>query len=132
MAKSQILKDLANNTVALDVALRRLMIICSDLNYDEIYNWAEKELNGYEIGDPVPLYRKQRMGQILYSGLKGSMINCLQLTNQPLPSHCIPKSIQEALHDRYDRDPISSIIEKANSNQKYKFDFHSCPQQLDG
>ena len=46
MAKSKILKELANNEVPLDVALKRLLIICDDLDYKELFSWAEKELNG--------------------------------------------------------------------------------------
>ena len=32
MAKSKVLKELANNEITLDVALKRLLLICNDLN----------------------------------------------------------------------------------------------------
>lgn len=57
MAKSKILKELANNEVPLDVALKRLLIICDDLDYKELFSWAEKELNGYFGEESVPEYR---------------------------------------------------------------------------
>ena len=47
MAKSKIIKELANKEVALEVAFNRLLIIASDLNNDDLINWATNELNGY-------------------------------------------------------------------------------------
>ena len=56
------------------------MIICNDLDYTEIYNWADKELNGYQVNDSVPEYRRQKYGHITYSGLKGNSYNYLKIT----------------------------------------------------
>ena len=53
MAKSKVLKELANNEITLDVALKRLLLICNDLNYTELFSWAEKELNGYSSDEAV-------------------------------------------------------------------------------
>lgn len=44
MAKSKIIKDLANNQISIEVALQRLMIIASDLDNEELLAWAEAEL----------------------------------------------------------------------------------------
>ena len=95
MAKSKILKELANNEVPLDVALKRLLIICDDLDYKELFSWAEKELNGYFGEESVPEYRNIGMGQILYSGLKGSMVSHLKLTNQPFPIQWMPSKFMD-------------------------------------
>ena len=49
MAKSKIIKELANNDISLEVALNRLMIIASDIENEELSQWAERELNGYKM-----------------------------------------------------------------------------------
>ena len=58
MAKSNIIKQLANNEVSVSTALNRLLIIASDIENDELYSWVDQELNGYEVYDNLPEYRK--------------------------------------------------------------------------
>lgn len=122
MAKSKILLQLVNNEITLDVALKRLMLICSDLHYDEIYKWAEKELEGYGNDDEIPEYRNLGVGQIFYSGLKGNSFNMITLTNQPFPIHWVPKEVEEYVFKNYEKAPIRSIVEKANSNSTFSQD----------
>jgi hypothetical protein len=81
MAKSKVIKELANNEITLEIALNRLMIIASDIENDELSKWAEKELNGYLPDDAVPDYRVVKNTQILYSGINGRY----QVTRTPLP-----------------------------------------------
>jgi len=81
MAKSKILKELANNEIDLEVAVSRLMIISSDIGNEKLYKWAESELNGYTSSDNLPEYRNLEIGHIVYSGLNGRML----VTNQPIP-----------------------------------------------
>ena len=76
-AKCKILKELANNEIALDVAFKRLLLICNDLNYTEIFAWAEKELNGYGVEEPVPEYRNLGVGKLLYSAPEKPSTCCL-------------------------------------------------------
>lgn len=51
MAKSKILKEVANNEISVEIALRRLYIIASDLEDDALITWIDKELNGYSEED---------------------------------------------------------------------------------
>ena len=81
MAKSKILKQLANNEITLEVALSRLMVIASDINNDALSAWAEMELNGYTEFSSLPSYRKIVSNNISYSGLKG----VLKIKNASLP-----------------------------------------------
>ena len=80
MAKSKIIKELANNEISLEVALNRLLIIASDIGNDELAQWSEKELNGYTKNDTVPDYRVAKNTQITYSGINGRY----QVTDAPL------------------------------------------------
>ena len=42
MAKSTIIKELANNQISMEVALQRLMIIASDLENEELAEYIKK------------------------------------------------------------------------------------------
>ena len=125
MAKSKILKELANNEVPLDGALKRLLIICDDLDYKELFSWAEKELNGYFGEESVPEYRNIGMGQILYSGLKGSMVSHLKLTNQPFPIQWMPSKFMDYVCNNYERSTIANIVERAKTTSTYSVDLTS-------
>lgn len=81
MAKSKVIKELANNEISLEVAINRLLIISSDINNENLAWWAEKELNGYSNEDVFPAYRIVRDSMFRYSGINGRM----QAKNAPLP-----------------------------------------------
>ena len=125
MAKSKVLKELANNEITLDVALRRLLLICNDLNYIELSTWAEKELNGYSDNEDVPEYRNLGVGQLLYSGLRGTVGTHLKITNNPLPILWIPKEYIDLICNNYERRTIGVIIDRANGNSQYSADLTS-------
>ena len=125
MAKSKILKELANNEITIDIALKRLLLICNDLNYEEVFSWAEKELNGYSAEEPIPEYRNLGVGKIVYSGLKGSMSSCLKLSNQPLPIQWIPDKYMDLICNNYERCTIANIIERAKSGNIFSADLTS-------
>jgi len=80
MAKSKIIKELANNSISLDVALSRLFIIASDIGNDELQQWAECELHGYGKHKP-PEYRYAKNTVFKYSGINGNY----KVTDVPLP-----------------------------------------------
>lgn len=77
MAKSKIIKELANNQISMEVALQRLMVIASDLDNDELLKWTELELHGYKKVNTLPSYRKTKSLHFTYSGINGSF----QITN---------------------------------------------------
>ena len=60
MAKSKIIKELANSSIDTATALKRLKILLLNLNKPELNNWVNSELNGYKNADDVPEYRRFR------------------------------------------------------------------------
>lgn len=112
MAKSQILKELANNEIPLDIAFNRLLIISSDISNDNLYNWCLKELNGYESSDLLPNYRKFFNSNFRYSGINGR----LHVTNQPLSPAALPLDVVEKLMKQEVRQGINTLVMFANSN----------------
>lgn len=69
MAKSKLIKDIANNEISIDIALKRALIIASDLGNEVISEWITKELYGYDTVENLPPYRT------LIGGVKYSFIN---------------------------------------------------------
>ena len=105
MAKSKIIKELANKEVSLEVAFNRLLIIASDLNNDDLINWATNELNGYSKDSKIPKYREGKMGHIVYSGINGRM----QVNNQPLPLSIFDKEPLDYIKVNYFDQDIATI-----------------------
>lgn len=115
MAKSKILKEIVNNEISIEVALKRLYVIANDLEDSDLITWVEKELYGYDDKDDVPDYRNIGCGNILYSGIKGTMICNMKIQNCPLPFQAIPKKVQEIIIDNFRRESIATIEKEANS-----------------
>lgn len=121
MAKSKIIKELANNQISMEVALQRLMIIASDLGNEELLAWAEAELQGYSQQDTLPEYRKIYSTYFLYSGINGSFkVNSCPFTFVDV--------LAEKLPDIYNvpiMDSISSLQDFIDNSDKqsYRRDF---------
>jgi len=98
MAKSKILKELANNKVSLEVALSRLMLIASDIGDTELKNWATKELNGYGVDDECPPYRCIVSGNIVFSGIRGNAFgHHIKYTNAALSIDVWPEDYRDII-----------------------------------
>lgn len=105
MAKSKIIKELANKEISLEVAFNRLLIIASDIENNDLIEWATNELNGYPDDNQPPDYRKGKMGHLVYSGINGR----LKVTNHPLPLSSIDKNLINLLQIDYFRQDIATI-----------------------
>ena len=60
MAKSKIIKELANKEISLEVAFNRLLIIASDIGNTDLIDWATNELNGYPNGSKCLNIEKEK------------------------------------------------------------------------
>ena len=96
MAKSKIIKDLANSSVDTITALKRTKVLVSALNNAEISKWLDYEISGYPEGAVIPSYRKVQ-GSLMGSYFKGSMARHMTWTNVSLPLGKMPDEIKEAL-----------------------------------
>lgn len=121
MAKSKIIKELANNQISMEVALQRLMIIASDLGNEELLTWTETELQGYSPSDTLPEYRNIHSTYFVYSGINGGF----KVTDCPFTFTNI---LEEKLSDIYNvpiMDSFSSLQNFIDSpgKQSYRRDF---------
>lgn len=113
MAKSKIIKEIANGEIELNQALRRLLVITIDLENNKLNEWIKKELNGYKTEEEVPKYRKNIGTTLKYTGFNSRT----QVTNVPLPINYISKDNREFV-TKYDAKEGISLIQKyAVSNE---------------
>ena len=121
MAKSKIIKELANNQISMEVALQRLMIIASDLGNEELSTWAEGELHGYCPEDTLPEYRKIRSVHFVYSGINGGF----QVTNCPFTFADVLAEELPSIYDVPIMDSVSSLQNFVDNpdKQSYRRDF---------
>lgn len=114
MAKSKIIKELANNEITIDVALNRLLVIASDLNNDKLAIWAESELQGYKKDEDLPSYRKLKSLRFTYSGFNG---NC-SVRNAPFVYIDIVKKYVPNALDVSIRDSVSALQKYSNNHKE--------------
>ena len=60
MAKSMIIKDIANGTIDTTTALKRAKILFAELDNAELLNWVNYEISGYPVDANLPDYRIER------------------------------------------------------------------------
>lgn len=96
MAKSKIIKDLANSLVDTTTALKRAKVLISDLSNPKIVEWIDYEISGYPTDADIPMYRKVH-GQLMGSYMKGSIATHMKWTNVSIPLGKMPESVRENL-----------------------------------
>lgn len=96
MAKSKIIKDLANGEVDTMTALKRAKVLISELQDNELLNWINREISGYPIEATLPDYRIVE-GNLLGSYLKSSMAAHMKYSNVSLPLGKMPDDLRSKL-----------------------------------
>lgn len=96
MAKSKIIKELANGTIDTQTALKRAKVLLQELDNDDVLRWINYEIEGYATDLDVPEYRKIG-GQLYGSYFKGSMVSHMKYTHVPLPLGKMPTESKQAL-----------------------------------
>jgi len=116
--KSQIIKDVVEDSVPLAKSLNRLFVLAKDVKNEELAQWVTKELSGYSSEDILPHYREFTSLQLEYSGINAST----QVNNVPLPVDFIDEEIQDQISHLSMRDSISSIQEFLDSGHSPRRD----------
>lgn len=96
MAKSKIIKELANGTIDTQTALKRAKVLLQELDNEDVLRWINYEIEGYATDLDVPEYRKIG-GQLYGSYFKGSMMSHMKYTHVPLPLGKMPTESKQAL-----------------------------------
>ena len=116
MAKSKIIKDLANGEVDTITALKRAKVLASALDNAEISKWLDYEISGYPEDAVVPSYRKTH-GSLMGSYFKGSMASHMTWTNVSLPLGKMPDETKEILLSVVFQEGVESLKKLAEKSQ---------------
>lgn len=116
MAKSKIIKDLANGSVDTITALKRAKVLLSEFENEEIKNWINYELAGYPDEASIPDYRITR-GNIVGSYFKGSMASHMTWTNVSIPLGKMPNDMQEGILNVQFREGVDALKQLFESSK---------------
>ena len=114
MAKSKIIKDIANSSVDTITALKRAKVLVSDLNNAKISKWLDYEISGYPEDATIPSYRKVK-GSLIGSYFKGSMASHMKWTNVSLPLGKMPDEAKEVLLSVEFQEGVESLKKLADA-----------------
>lgn len=115
MAKSKIIKDIANGSVDTITALKRAKVLVSDLDNPEVMKWIDHEISGYPTKVEVPSYRKV-FGNLVGSYFEGSMATHMTWNNVSIPLGKMPDDTKELLLSVEFHEGVEAL-KKIGSNQ---------------
>lgn len=116
MAKSKIIKDLANGEVDTITALKRAKVLVSDLENDGILRWLDYEISGYPEGVAIPSYRKTH-GILMGSYFRGSMATHMTWNHVSIPLGKMPDDIKELLLSVEFHESVEALRKLAQTSQ---------------
>ena len=112
MAKSNIIKNFINSNMDINTALQNLMAILYCLEDENLINWANNELSGYDSINELPEYRKLK-GRVMASYIVGNM----KYSNAPFIISHLDDDIQENLININLYSSISTLEEMKNKGE---------------
>ncbi len=116
MAKSKIIKDLANSAVDIQTVLKRTKVLLQELEDETILEWVKYEIEGYPNDVEVPEYRKIG-GQLVGTYIKGSMASHMQYKNVSLPLGKMPEDQKEKILYSNLTQSIEALYDMAKSGE---------------
>ena len=117
MAKSKIIKELANGKIDIQTALKRAKVLFAELENDSITEWINNELMGYPDYKSLPSYRVYD-GTVKGSYMKGSMAVHIEKSNVSLPLGSMPEEVKRKLLEICFYDSIGAIKDLYESSQR--------------
>lgn len=118
MAKSKIVKDLANGTVDTITALKRAKVLVSELDNHDLINWIDYELIGYPANAKLPDYRITQ-GRLTGAYMIGLPNNYVKYSNVSIPLGNMPQEAVDALLTIEFRDSIAALKCLSASGQEH-------------
>lgn len=107
--RSKIIKDLILNNIDILQALQSLNFILEDIDNEEIKNWVNKELNGFDEDSNIPKYRE------IQAALIGDVL-VYRVLYKNIP---IPVKKASDIYDKIQvREPVSVIMQFAKAENE--------------
>lgn len=98
MARSKIIKDIANSDVDTKTALKRAKVLLQELDNREILDWINNEIEGYSSDAKLPNYRMVS-GEVKGSCLVGRFNKYMNYKNVPIPLGNVPNDWWDYFHN---------------------------------
>ena len=119
MAKSMIIKDIANGAIDTTTALKRAKILFAALDNGELLDWVNYEISGYPVDAKLPDYRVER-GTLKGTYFKGSMASHMKWNDVSIPLGKMPADVMDEFLSVRFYDGVSALkqlVEKAENGQ---------------
>lgn len=129
MAKSKIIKDLANGSTNICTSLKRAKILCTSLNDSEILNWINYEISGYPTEVVLPYYRIIS-GDLFGTFTRGLPSNYATFNNVSIPLGNMPNKIRDQLLKIEFRESINALKGTYESSKNGKDIAKNIPADL--
>ena len=108
MAKSKIIKELANSSIDTMTALKRAKVLFAELGNQRLVNWINCELTGYPDDAELPDYRKET-GNLIGTYVVGTVGTHVKYTNVSIPLGKMPKDMKDDILNVSLRDGIYAL-----------------------
>ena len=115
MAKSKIIKDLANSAVDTMTALKRAKVLLTEIDNEDVNKWVNYEIAGYPADAILPDYRITK-GTLIGSYFKGSMLTHMTWTNVSIPLGKMPDEYKDKLLTVEFRESVDSLKQLAEKS----------------
>ena len=119
MAKSMIIKDIANGTIDTTTALKRAKILFAALDDAELLNWVNYEISGYPSDANLPDYRIKR-GALKGTYFKGSIASHIKWNDVSIPLGKMPANVIDEFLSVPFYDGVSALkqlVENSDNGQ---------------
>lgn len=119
MAKSMIIKDIANGTIDTTTALKRAKILFAELDNAELLNWVNYEISGYPVDANLPDYRIER-GALKGTYFKGSIASHIKWNDVSIPLGKMPADVIDEFLSVPFYDGVSALkqlVENSDNGQ---------------
>lgn len=119
MARSSIIKDLANSSIDAPTALKRAKVLFSELNNSELIDWVNYELTGYPEDVVLPDYRKE-YGNIVGTYIIGTARTHLKYTETSIPLGKMPEDLKNQLLGVEFREGVAALKKLSDEHKSAK------------
>jgi len=114
---SDIVNELVDTKTSITSPLLKTKVLASRLKNNDLLDWVNRELNGYDELGTLPNYRKA-MGQISGTYINGNF----KYTNQPIPTFGLADDMIEALHSMDFYQSVSTLESYLGQNESGKLE----------
>ena len=117
MERSSIIKEFVSKKVDLDTTLKRLKVILYSIDNEEVIEWVDQELNGYEKFENLPSYRTFEC-EVYGDYFSGTAYNHIRATHHLIPLSGLDKEMRDSIKRINIFNDIETIQKSIDSDEK--------------